>query len=298
MRQLASRVAITSPELATLFPDRLQGYQVMFATSTDYDLVRREFDHVQADEVLGFGGGQAIDLAKYLGARNDCPVIACPTIISADACLVQETAVRYGGLVHYLKTKKPDHLIIDHDLILSAPPHMNAAGWGDVFSIYTACFDWRLAGEDAADTYNPEVAREALALLEQAVPPTTKEGLDTLIYCLRREVELSEQVGSARPEEGSEHYFVYCLENYLPPERKYLHGELVAVGIQRMAAWQGQDVNRASSLFERVGLRYRPEEIGVPQEAIAKTERELPAYVRRHTNLWYTIANRRQPAEE
>ena len=234
----------------------------------------------------------SIDLAKYLAARNRCPCIAIPTIISTDAFLVKETAVRDGGLVRYIETKKPDRLIIDPDLILSAPPYMNASGWGDVFSIYTACFDWRLAAENGADHYDPEVAAEALALLEQAQPPTTKAGLTTLIYCLRREVELSEQVGRARPEEGSEHYFVYCLENYLPPERRYLHGQLVALGITRMAAWQGQDVDYAISLFERVGLKWRPEEIAVPLEAIAQAEAELPAYVRRH-NLWHTIINHR-----
>ncbi len=286
------RIAITTPELAALFPDRLAGYQILFASTTDYEAVRQTFDNLQAEEVLGFGGGQAIDLAKYLGARNRCPVTAYPTIISVDAFLVKETALRQGGVVHYIETKKPDRLVIDHDLILSAPPHMNAAGWGDVFSIYTACFDWRLSGEQGADTYNPHIAQQALALLQQATPPTTKDGLDTLLFCLRGEVELSEQFGRARPEEGSEHYFVYCLENYLPPHRKYLHGELVALGILRMAAWQGQDLDYPISLFDRVGLRFRPQQIGVPEEAVLRAEEQLPSYVRRH-NLWHTIAHHR-----
>ena len=40
----------------------------------------------------------------------------------------------------------------------------------------------------------------------------TGRGLKCLYDCLAMEVQLCNQIGHARPEEGSEHYFAYCAE--------------------------------------------------------------------------------------
>jgi len=47
--------------------------------------------------------------------------------------------------VRYVGAATPDPLIADWDLIRTAPPHLNAAGAGDLLSIHTACWDWELA---------------------------------------------------------------------------------------------------------------------------------------------------------
>jgi glycerol dehydrogenase-like iron-containing ADH family enzyme len=113
------------------------------------------------------------------------------------------------------------------------------------------------------------------------------------VSALRAEVELCEKWGSARPEEGSEHFFVYTLENHLPADGKFLHGELVGLGISLMAEWQGQDVGRITSLMDRAGLVWRAGDIGVPDEAIAAALAELPDRAAQY-GYWYSVINRRQ----
>jgi glycerol-1-phosphate dehydrogenase [NAD(P)+] len=292
---MSNRLFITTPEVWQRYGVRYAGLadRVEFVDSTAREEVSRRFDHLEASEVYGLGGGQAIDIAKYVGARRGCRVIAIPSIVSVDAFLVSDSAVREGGRVVYLPTKKPDEIRIEPDIILSAPPRMNSAGWGDVLSIITAVWDWRAAHEDIGESYDDDIAQQALALLERARRVDNEQAIDALVSALRAEVELCEKWGSARPEEGSEHFFVYTLENHLPADGKFLHGELVGLGISLMAEWQGQDVGRITSLMDRAGLVWRAGDIGVPDEAIAAALAELPDRAAQY-GYWYSVINRRQ----
>jgi len=285
---------LTTPEVWARFGGRFAhlAQRIEFVDSTARDEVSRRFDNIEASIVYGIGGGQAIDIAKYVGARRQCKVVAIPTIISVDAFLVSDTALRDGGRVVYVPTKKPDELIIEPEIVLSAPPRMNSAGWGDVLSIITAVWDWRAAHEDVGEPFDEDIARQAVALTEQAVRVDNEQALNMLVSALRSEVELCERWGSARPEEGSEHFFVYTLENHLPSQRKFLHGELVGLGIFLMSQWQGQDVERITRLMDRAGLVWRPSDIGVPEEAVKRALQELPERAREF-DYPYSIINRR-----
>ena len=291
---MSQGLLLTTPEVWARFGGRFAhlAQRIEFVDSTARDEVSRRFDDVEASIVYGIGGGQAIDIAKYVGARRQCKVVAIPTIISVDAFLVSDTALRDGGRVVYVPTKKPDELIIEPEIVLSAPPRMNSAGWGDVLSIITAVWDWRAAHEDVGEPFDEDIARQAVALTEQAVRVDNEQALNMLVSALRSEVELCERWGSARPEEGSEHFFVYTLENHLPSQRKFLHGELVGLGICLMSQWQGQDVERITRLMDRAGLAWRPSDIGVPEEAVKRALQELPERAREF-DYPYSIINRR-----
>lgn len=41
-----------------------------------------------------------------------------------------------------VRNSTPDPLVIDFDLLRTAPPELNVAGIGDLLSIHTATFDW------------------------------------------------------------------------------------------------------------------------------------------------------------
>lgn len=291
---MSQGLLLTTPEVWARFGGRFAhlAQRIEFVDSTARDEVSRRFDDVEASIVYGIGGGQAIDIAKYVGARRQCKVVAIPTIISVDAFLVSDTALRDGGRVVYVPTKKPDELIIEPEIVLSAPPRMNSAGWGDVLSIITAVWDWRAAHEDVGEPFDEDIARQAVALTEQAVRVDNEQALNMLVSALRSEVELCERWGSARPEEGSEHFFVYTLENHLPSQRKFLHGELVGLGICLMSQWQGQDVERITRLMDRAGLAWRPRDIGVPDKAIECALEELPERAREF-GYPFSITNRR-----
>ena len=113
------------------------------------------------------------------------------------------------------------------------------------------------------------------------------------------EVQLCYLCGHSRVEEGSEHYFVYAVENHLTPtketvtesvhenEKPVLHGELVGLGILLMAALQSQPWTQYRHALECLQINYRPP--AVSTDAIAKTLINLSAYVTEH-QLPYSIA--------
>ena len=62
-----------------------------------------------------------------------------------DAFTTPAAGIRNNHDVEYLGEATPDPLIIDYNVLRSAPKELNIAGVGDLFSIHTASFDWEYA---------------------------------------------------------------------------------------------------------------------------------------------------------
>ena len=253
----------------------------------------------KGEVVYGIGGGLAIDTAKYVAAVNELPLIALPTILSTDAFLTDATGVRENGCVHYLPTKTPDTVIIDMDVLCDAPAVMRASGAADVLSIATALWDWQEAEKMDKNPPDQQLTPQAVniaetllqTLLENAreIGSGTPTGLKLLLDLLCMEVQLCNLCGHSRVEEGSEHYFVYAIENHLPSvsSGKVLHGELVGLGILLMAALQSQPWMQYRHALACLQINYRPSVIA--PGAIIETLTNLSDYVAQH-ELPYTVA--------
>jgi glycerol-1-phosphate dehydrogenase [NAD(P)+] len=98
------------------------------------------------------------------------------------------------------------------------------------------------------------------------------------------EVQLCNQAGHARPEEGSEHYFAYCVENLMG--HGLPHGDLVGPGIMITARLQGQETGRLERALKACHIPLD----NIPEAVIQQTLKELPAYVRKH-GLAYGIVH-------
>ncbi len=268
------------------------------ATTAHWDRLLTALDPATKDSqpavIYAVGGGLVTDAAKYIATKLDLPLICMPTALSVDAFLTSASGIRQDGCVYYIETKPPETLIIDLDVIAAAPATIRAAGICDVLSIYTGLWDWKFAQNQDQNPpdmeYYPWVAQVAEAILQgaldcaEAAGRGDREGLKHLLDCLAMEVQLCNQVGHSRPEEGSEHYFAYLVENYtghgLP------HGDLVGPGILHIAEKQGQ---------ETVVIRRALESCRVPLDHISadivdRTLAELAAYSRKH-KLPYGIAH-------
>ena len=98
------------------------------------------------------------------------------------------------------------------------------------------------------------------------------------------EVQLCNQIGHSRPEEGSEHYFAYAVENAMgkgPP-----HGDLVGPAILLVAEAQGQETAELRRALEACRIPLE----NIPAAVMAATLQDLPGYVRKH-ELPYGIAH-------
>lgn len=143
---------------------------VLYIESTEIEYLRNNFEDVAGyDFILGVGGGSAIDAAKYAGWKSSIPVIAIPTIASVDAVVTSAVATRKNGVVNYIGNNPPDKVIVNFPIIQSAPKRLNRAGLGDILSIHTALYDWRLAANEASELYDNNLAENAAKLLEKTV---------------------------------------------------------------------------------------------------------------------------------
>ena len=248
----------------------------------------------QPSIVYSIGGGLVADAAKYIAIKLDLPLVVLPTALSVDAYITAASGIRRDGCVYYIETKTPETLILDLDVIAAAPAWIRAAGITDVMSIATGCWDWKFAHERGLNPpgmeFMPWVYDNAQSILNgvldcaEAAGRGDKDGLKTLYDCLAMEVQLCNQVGHARPEEGSEHYFAYSVENLMG--RGLPHGDLVGPGIMIISKFQGQ----ASGLLEAALKACNIPLDRIPADVIQQTLKSLPGYVRKH-NLAYGISH-------
>ncbi len=250
--------------------------------------------HLHGEVIYAVGGGLAVDAAKYIAVKKGLPLTCLPTALSVDAYLTWASGIRRGGCVYYLETKPPERLLIDLEVLAAAPSFIRAAGICDVLSIATGLWDWRFAEERGQNPVGmehiPWVDKAAQAILDgaldcaEAAGRGDPDGLKQLLDCLALEVQLCNQIGHSRPEEGSEHYFAYAVENEMG--KGLPHGDLVGPAILLIAEKQAQETSALKQALEASHIPLN----NLPADRVDATFQRLPAYVREH-NLPYGIAH-------
>jgi glycerol-1-phosphate dehydrogenase [NAD(P)+] len=251
-------------------------------------------NQIQAEVVYAVGGGLAVDAAKYLAIKKELPLICLPTALSVDAITAWSSAIRVDGCVKYIPTKPPDLMMIDFEIISQAPTGIRAAAICDLLSIATGSWDWQFAEKNNKNNlemkyinYIESIAQNILSgTLEcaEAAGVGKADGLKQLLDCIVLETQLLNQIGHARPEEGSEHYFAYAVENKVGEGKS--HASLVCPGILIMAELQRQETSQLKNAMLQCNIPINT----IPQRVIIETLKDLPLYVRKH-NLPYGIAH-------
>ncbi|MCA9905388.1 MAG: hypothetical protein KC547_16145, partial [Anaerolineae bacterium] len=156
--------------------------------------------------------------------------------------------------------------------------------------------DWRYAAEHNKTTpetrFVPWAAGLAAGIAQQAfkiaagVGQGNEESLRNLLDLVCVEVQLTNQLGHNRPQEGSEQFFAYAIEPRASGGHPMPYADLVGPGLLIAAALHGQDIQPLRSTLISAGVRLgqlRPNDI-------ADTIRILPEYVRKH-DLPYSIVH-------
>ncbi|HEY5779948.1 MAG TPA: iron-containing alcohol dehydrogenase family protein [Terrimicrobiaceae bacterium] len=207
-----------------------------------------------ADAIIGFGGGKALDVAKYIAFLSGIPYISIPTSLSNDGFCSPQSSLTVADRRRPLPSAMPFGVILDTGVCLNAPEILWYSGVGDLASKFTAVADWKLAFHAMGTAVDDFAALLSDASVYQflARPERDIEGMKLLGTALLLNGISMSICGSSRPASGSEHLISHALDRI--SKRPRLHGLQVGVATYLVSLLQDQNSERIADLFSTTGF--------------------------------------------
>lgn len=209
----------------------------------------------RVDAIIGFGGGKALDVAKYVAFLSRLPYIAVPTSLSNDGICSPQSSLTVAEKRRSFPSSMPMGVVIDTRVCLGAPEVLWHSGVGDLVAKFTAVADWKLAFHAKGEPVDDFAALLSDASVYQFIgrPAYDLEGMRLLGSALLLNGISMAICGSSRPASGSEHLISHALDGL--SKRPRLHGLQVGVASYLMSLIQGQGVSETiTGLFEATGF--------------------------------------------
>jgi len=294
-------LVVTMEDLWPLFRDALPADVLpFFVRSMERSVLEGDLSTLSdISSIVGLGGGQAIDAAKYFAWRLNLPLFQLPTSLSVDAVFGHRAGVRENSIVNYVGWEVPQTVYIDLEIIEAAPRALNLGGVGDVFCFFTGVMDWRFAdARGKCETkwpYDDSLAQISLAKAEaalaelDAITALSPRGIDLMVDALKWGGASYHGAGwNPRHIEGVEHFFFYALE--AGTGKKCLHGQAVCLGLILGALMHDQRAEELLTAVTKLGVDIRPAAMDVNWEDVFDAMRNLREFVQRE-GLPYGIAH-------
>jgi len=268
------RKNVAEKVIGALSNEKIEVVEVKSASIDEVSRVEEIAKKFNANVIIGVGGGNIIDTAKYVAYRLGKEFISVPSAPSHDGITSPFAVIRGLGKPTSVKAKGPITIIADINVLASAPRRLINAGIGDTIGKITAVRDWRLAARLRGEYYGDYTASLALLSAKHALSCTKildkdiKAGVRILVEALISSGVAMGMAGSTRPASGSEHLFAHAIEMLYPD--KALHGELVALGTIIMAYIHGINWRKIKKAMKKVGLPTKAKELGIPDEIVIK----------------------------
>lgn len=210
-----------------------------------------------AQAVIGLGGGKVIDAAKYMGFLRNLPFISVPTSSSSDGFSSASASLIVNGRRTSVPARLAYGIIVDTEVIKSAPEKFLYSGIGDMVSKITAVYDWQFEAAHGASRLNDFAVMIAKKAVNSFVrtpfssihdPLFLRELLDSLAMSgIANEI-----AGSSAPTSGSEHLISHALDKLL--EAPQLHGIQVGIATYLMSRVQDHRYQRINTVFTQTGF--------------------------------------------
>ena len=222
------------------------------------DIIRIAFALPNSTQaVIGLGGGKVIDAAKYMGFLRKLPFISVPTSASSDGFSSASASLLINKRRSSVPARMAYGIIVDTDVIKSAPEKFLYSGIGDMVSKITSLYDWQFEAEHGAAQVNDF----AMMIAKKAVNSFVRTPFETihdrlflkeLLDSLSMSGIANEIAGSSAPTSGSEHLISHALDKML--ETPQLHGIQVGIATYLMSRVHDHRYQRVNTIFTQTGF--------------------------------------------
>lgn len=211
----------------------------------------------ETDVIVGVGGGKSLDAAKYAAFLKKLPFISIPTSISNDGFSSSFCSLIVNGKRTSVNASMPYGIIVDIDVIKSAPEKFIFSGIGDLVSKITSLYDWEFEednGRGKVDDFALMISKKSVNSFIRTEFQNIKDDrfikelVDSLAMC-GIAVEIAQ---NSAPVSGSEHLISHALDKIL--ENPQLHGIQVGVATYIMSKVQNHRYQRITKVLNDTGF--------------------------------------------
>lgn len=299
-KQIENVVLYFGNDLIDLFGARvmesLQQQRVNVLEYRELDSVHME-DIVQlafsmdnrAQAVVGIGGGKVIDASKYAAFLRKLPFISVPTSTSSDGFSSSSASLLVSGHRTSVPARMAYGIIVDTDVIKSAPVKFIYSGVGDLVSKITSLYDWiyeERQGVTVVNDFALMIAKKAVNSFVRTPFESVQDDLflRELVDSLAMSGIANEIAGSSAPVSGSEHLISHALDQFL--EQPQLHGIQVGIATYLMSRVQDHRYKRVDTIFTQTGFWEYVQSLQLRREDFEKAVDMAPMIKpHRHTYL-------------
>lgn len=211
----------------------------------------------QARAVVSIGGGKVIDAGKYAAFLRNLPFISVPTSSSSDGFSSASASLIVDGRRTSVPARLAYGIVVDTEVIRTAPEKFIYSGIGDMISKITALYDWlyeEKCGYSVVNDFAVMIAKKAVNSFVRTPYQDIRQDifLKELLDSLAMSGIANEIAGSSAPTSGSEHLISHALDKLL--ETPELHGIQVGIATYIMSRVHNHRYVRVNSVLTETGF--------------------------------------------